>query len=184
MTLPPTTALPVALSTTVPLMEVDVVEISPACNTGFRRYCPLPVVTIEEQVLKSRFKSLARGDHKLPTGNLAGRDFNAGLRLARELERVHRAVVQHDAIGGGGPALVAGHQRGRAVVLKDQPDLLIFARLQLRGGAQPGQQALVVGLAEQINLRRFLGQRGGEIGEAGGGIGVGARRLSRSHTCD
>src|SRR5882757_9402713 len=54
----PLTALPVALSTTVPLIETEVVETSPACSTGFSRYCPLPCKTMETQVLKSISRSL------------------------------------------------------------------------------------------------------------------------------
>src|SRR5438067_9742685 len=49
----PLMGLPVALSTTVPLMEDDVVETSPAWRTGFRRYLPLPSCTMEIQGLKS-----------------------------------------------------------------------------------------------------------------------------------
>src|SRR3989442_5846243 len=38
-------------------LEADCSETSPACRTGFSRYCPLPCTTTEAQASKSIFKS-------------------------------------------------------------------------------------------------------------------------------
>src|SRR5215469_395429 len=39
-------------------MDVEVSATSPACSTGFRRYCPLPSCTMDWQASKSIFRSL------------------------------------------------------------------------------------------------------------------------------
>src|SRR5207245_3896892 len=59
-----TTVLPATIrcaepSIIVPLIELDADcnETSPACRTGFNRYCPLPCTTTEAQASKSIFKS-------------------------------------------------------------------------------------------------------------------------------
>src|SRR5436309_12576824 len=57
--LPPTTACCDEPSIVVPLIELDADcnETSPACRTGFNRYCPLPSTTTVAQASKSIFKS-------------------------------------------------------------------------------------------------------------------------------
>lgn len=65
------------------------------------------------------------------------------------------------------PALVIGNGRSLRIRSEDHANLLIAASLQLCRGSQHCKKALIIGLAEQIDLHRVvdrLGVRSSKLG--------------------
>ena len=68
---------------------------------------------------------------------------------------------EHDAIRGVAAKVIGDCC---AVIGQDQANLLIFACLQLLCRAQGGEEALIVGLSEEIDLLRLRGEAGSQVG--------------------